>query len=88
MIESDAAPGFSSLDWTVEAALEHAMKEAKEKGYRQVIIGLTKPGHPTVHTAAAGLTISEKVRLISFMLNDINAQDLGLVYKNEEGPTS
>ncbi len=83
MMEQGKPGDMSAMDWTLEMALEHAAKLAKENGYRQIIIAMTTPGKPSVYMCFAGLTISEKVRMLAFMNADVQAQDLGLVYRDD-----
>ncbi len=78
MLEGTEGKGYhQTVDITPERAIEDAIKEIKEKGWRQVIIVLTSPGKPPMTSITAGLTVSEQYRLLSCSLHDIIQRDLG-----------
>lgn len=85
MIEDAPIGGKSPLDWTADAALKAALEAATTEGYRQAVIIMTKPGDPTVRFFTAGLTASERHRMLCIAAADAIAGDLGLLVQGEEG---
>lgn len=78
MIEQPPKGQLGAVDVTAEDTLRKALQAATKEGYRQLVVAMTIPGQPEVRIMTAGLTASERHRLLCIAAADALTHDLGI----------